>query len=479
MKYLLTVLFLISQFSLASAQRTIGWLAHTPVASKVYGNLHPRLALDKHNNPMAVWGDENGKIYFSRWGGESFMQPVDITPNNTVVFVTSWSGPDIASHGDTVYIVYKVVPEDKNHIYMIRSYDGGQHFSVPDQVDVLDNRYINRFPTVSVDENGMPYVAFMRADRDHNGHRIVVARSDDMGENFYKDTLASIGGSGNVCECSPAALVVSGSAGMLLYRNNLHGERNIWVGISNDGAKSFINGIQVDSVEYRPDACPASAPSGIILGDTLYTVYMSGPTQESLVYLTKVSLSQPSITVAPITGNLPGVVIQNFPRISGMGNAGAAVWTQTAGGNNQVCLSLTDDLTKGFTAKVDTVADGVMLNADVAMGGGFVYVVWEDHIERCVMMRRGVYVNKGIQVQKTSLLIQQPEPGQKYFFISLPDIVSCAITDTKGTEVELDLVYPKNDGECRVDLTDVDPGIYSLKVWDKDGKIYNAKLEVR
>lgn len=452
-----------------------------PVANKMYGNLHPRITMDKFDNPIVVWGDENGKVWLSKWGGESFAPPISMGPDGGTVFTSSFAGPDIASRGDTVYLVYKQTPEDKSHIYLKHSYDDGKHFSIATEVDTKEDG-ITRFPTVTTDEDGNPYVAFMRCGKDFSGARWVVARSKDMGESFLRDTLGSIMNGGSACECSPAAYLASGSAGILLYRNNQNNLRNIWAGISSNGGVSFNNGIRVDSTEFNPESCPGSGPDGVIVGDTLYSVYMSGSQDGDLVYMTRIPLSNPSLTTNAITGTIPGIIMQNFPRIAGKGFAAAAVWTQTAGGNNQVCLSVTPDVTGGFPPKADTVADGVMLNADVALGGGYIYVVWEDQVTRSVMYRRGVYKLKHVAApvaeEATSILINS-DAGKHRFTVNKSDIVGCTLVDPEGHETELDVTYPRGPMICVVSTEEADPGRYTVKLEDKDGKIYTAHLDIK
>ena len=477
MRFLLTAFFTITYIS-AFSQSIIGWQAPYPVAGRVYGNLHPRIKLDKLHNPMVVWGDENGKAWFAKWGGEAFSQPVSIGPTSAEAFATSWAGPDIAAHGDTVYITYKEIPEETSHIYIKHSYDGGINFSAPALVDD-GNDFISRFPTITTDEAGNPYISYMKVSKGYDAARYVVAKSLDLGESFLRDTTGSIQSGANVCECSPASLVVSGNAAVLLYRNNSSGLRNIWGGISMNACTAFRNSLQLDSTSYYPATCPASGPHGVIVGDTLYSVYMSGIGEKGLVYLSKLSLSTSAITTMPLTGPVTGVVSQNFPRISGNGIAEAIVWTQTVGGNNQVCLSFTGELTNGFPQLYDTVAEGVMINADVAIGGGFIYVVWEDHVNRCVMFRRGVYYKKKTVTENTTIFINQPEKGQKYFSVVLADIVSCALIDATGSQAELDLSYPKNSNICHISIDDMDPGAYTVKIWDKEGKVYTAQLQIK
>ncbi len=478
MKFTLTFFFSLL-LTPVFAQRVIGWLGAGPVASKVHGNLHPRIKLDKYDNPMVVWGDDAGKVWFAKWGGETFSQPVSLGPPASMVFTSSWAGPDIGAHGDTVYVVYKEMPEETGRIYIRHSYDGGLNFSAAEEVDTK-GAYITRFPTVTTDETGNPFVTYMKSEKDDASHRYVVTRSTDLGESFKKDTMGSVQSGFNVCECSPAAYIASGNAGVLLYRNSFEGLRNIWAGVSNNGGISFNNGQQIDSTNFKPETCPASGPGGVIVGDTMYTVFMSGSRDRQFVYMGKLSLSKPSLSVAPLTGDIANVSTQNFPRIAGIGNAAAAVWTQTSGGNNFVCLSFTDALNVfGFPATYDTVAEGVMLNADVAIGGGYIYVVWEDQVTRSVMFRRGVYYKKKVMSENTSVLINQPAKGQKYFSVVMQNIVSCALIDATGNPIEMDISYPKNKDVCKVMIDDMEPGTYSVKIEDKDGRVYSAKLDIQ
>lgn len=477
MKYRILLYILLSSL-VSFGQHKISWLATSEVASKIYGNLHPRIKLDKNHNPMIVWGNDAGKAYFAKWGGESFNTPMEVSPAGKQVFTSSWSGPDIAVQGDNVFIVYKQLPEDSSNIYLMHSYDAGKHFSIPLEVDEKSS-WITRFPTVTTDESGNPFVAFMKADRTFESFHYAVARSNDMGETFIKDTMASVLSGQRVCDCSPASLVVSGNAGVLMYRNHLGSQRNIYAGISTNACLSFNQGMRIDSTDYAPEYCPASAPSSVLIGDTLYTVYMSGESGKKLIYLSRLSLSTYYNSTELLTGNIPGVIEQNYPRISGLGNAAAIVWTQTAGGNNQVCMALTDDLTQGMPSHIDTVANGVMLNADVALGGGHVYVVWEDQVTRNVMFRKGIYQKQTTVRDNTTIIISPPAKGQKYFLVRMPNIEACALVDTKGNNYETDVVYPKGREVCRVSIDEIDPGVYSVRLWDKDGKIYNAQVEIK
>ena len=476
------VLLMLLSSHAAIAQSKINWLAASPVADKTYGNLHPRIKLDGNNNPFVLWGSEGGKAYIAKWGGEGFAAPVEMSPPGKQVFTSSWAGPDLAVSGNNVYVTYKLLPEETGHIYVVHSYDGGQSYSIPIEADdkrIEDHDYITRYPIITTNETGQPYIAFMKTDPEYEQHTYWVARSEDMGESFSKATLGSVNTGNRVCDCSPASMIVSGSAGVIVYRNHYGLNRNIGAGVSNNGCVSFGLGMRLDSTYFAPENCVGSGTGSALLGDTVYSVFMSGEGAAGTIFISKLSISSNTNVTTTLANKPVGVEIQNHPRIAADQNALAAVWTQIAAGNNQVCLSFTDDLAKGLPKRYDTVATGVMLDADIAMGGGYIYIVWEDQVTKTVMFRRGQYMKKSTIKQATNIIIAQPPKGQKYFLINLPGIETCTLVDPKGNSYDTDVSYPKGKGVCQVTIDDIFPGTYSVRIWDKDGKIYNGQVEVK
>ena len=124
MKNLLLLVLALATIN-AFGQTGITWGPPSDVAASSYGNMHPRIVLNGNGNPLVLFGSMDGKAQFSRWNGTAFTMPMAQNPTNMPAFTASWAGPDIASKGDTVYIVFKDTPEDINHhIYIVRSFDG-------------------------------------------------------------------------------------------------------------------------------------------------------------------------------------------------------------------------------------------------------------------------------------------------------------------------------------------------------------------
>jgi hypothetical protein len=476
--------FLIPVFLLiipATNAQSVTWSTPVTVASSVYQNLHPRIVLNRSGNPLVLWGNSgSNKTYFSRWNGTAFSMPVTLNPTSIPVFAADWAGPDIASHGDTVYAVFKQTPETDStkHIFITTSFDGGQNFSTPVRVDNIADS-LSRFPIVTTDDMGNPIVAFMKFDPGFGNARYVFTKSPDYGNTFTPDVLAS-GTTGDVCDCCPAAILSSGNNKAILYRNNLSNIRTSWAGISTNNGNSF-NNFQVDSTSWMIMACPSSGPDGVIAGDTLYSTFMSQATGTARIYQSKTALSTGLVSsTSLLSSGIAGLSSENYPRMASSGNEAAIAWRQVVSGTTRISMSLTDNVIKGFPGSPETVAIGSALkNADIAMTPGVVHVVWEDDNTGTVMYRKGIYASSVPQIIHESEYINVfPNPAASYVFISRGlNISRCTLLDIAGQQTTLKSEQANN--KLIIHLDNITAGMYYILLTDTNGKTYYSKLIVQ
>lgn len=379
----------------ASTQQPITWQPQADVSAGGFGNALPHIALDALGNPIVLWGKvSESSVYFARWTGTGFSNPVKLNPAGMTIATASWMGPDMASKGDTVYVVMKQTPESSvnSHIYLVSSFDGGQTFSAPVQVDSIGNN-ISRFPALSIDPNGFPIVGYMKFDANFMDSRWVITKGLDADGHFAPDILASgwSGANAEVCDCCPGTVVSEGNRTAVLYRDNLSNVRDIWVGLSSNNCESFDQGLRADNNNWVLNTCPASGPDGVLIADTLYSVFMSGGGGGTKCYFSKLSLPDGILQMLPLTGSVPGLSSQNYPKIASFGNAAAIVWKQSVSGGSQLPILFTSDITQGFPAAYDTVDLASITNTDVAVGNGQVFVVWEDDNAGTVKWRTGSF----------------------------------------------------------------------------------------
>lgn len=467
----------IAMASWISVSAQITWTSTNNISSNIYGNLHPRMALDGADNPLVIWGRMSDQsLFFSRWDGAMFTTPVKLNGSLTVAYAT-WMGSDIASHGDTVYVVMKQTPEadTASHIYIVKSFNGGKTFSSPMQVDNIADS-ISRFPTVTCDATGNPIVAFMKFNSSFLNSRWVVTKSTDFGNTFSVDYKASgWGNSAEVCDCCPGALVSEGNICAMLYRDNNANIRDSWAGISTNNASTFTSGFALENNKWMLMACPSSGPDGVIIGDTLYSTFMNGASGYSRTYLSKSSISTGAFnSLITLTGPIAGLSQQNYPRIASDGTAMAIVWKQTVSGMAQLPILFTNDIANGFPATYDTVDLADITNADVALKNGKIFVVWEDDNSGTVKYRSGTYAPSTTDIDGVteSHFSFYPNPTNDFFTITSPDntTFSVNILNTSGEKI---ISSPYNLQHSQFNLSHYPSGLYFIQInTDKEFMIH-------
>jgi hypothetical protein len=380
---------------ISPVQSQISWDSSIDIAINTYSNMMPRMALNAAGNPMLVWGKmADASVLFSRWNGSMFTTPVKLNPPWLKVATASWMGPDIASHGDTVYVVVKRAPEisDTNRLFVFTSFNGGVSFNAPVQLAFIADS-ISRLPTITTDETGNPLVAYMKFNASFLDSRWVVTKSTDYGRSFTTDVKVSgWGNSDEVCDCCPGAIVSAGNKSLMLYRDENKNIRDIWASLSTNNAASFPIGFKVDNNNWLVMSCPSSGPDAVVVGDTLYTTFMSSGSGNYRTYLSKSSISTGAMgSIQNLTGAITGLSQQNYPRIATDVKAMAVVWKQTVSGASQLPIRFTNNIAKGLPAAYDTVDLADITNADVALSNGKVFVVWQDDKAGTVKYRSGTY----------------------------------------------------------------------------------------
>ena len=451
-----------------SANAQITWNMGMNVSSNTYGNMHPRMSLNRAGNPLIVWGRIGDQsVLFSRWNGTIFTTPVKLNPTWLTVATASWMGPDIASHGDTVYVVVKRTPEasDTNRIFIFTSFNGGISFNTPVETGVIGDS-ISRFPTIATDASGNPIVAFMKFNPSFLNSRWVVIKSTDYGSTFSIDKKASgWGNSADVCDCCPGAIVSEGNTSAVLYRNNNSNIRDSWAGISNNNATSFTSGFALENNNWMLMSCPATGPDGVIIGDTLYSTFMSGGSGNYRNYLSKSSINSGTFSsVSNLTGAITGLTLQNYPRIASDGKAMAIVWKQIVTSSAQLPILFTNDIAKGFSIKYDTVDLDNITNADVVIRNGKIFVVWQDDNSGTVKYRIGMYTPSTTRTNEVS----------ENNFSVYPNPVSSTITlqsniDLENEEVKIvtflgETVLAQKINNTTIDVSELNNGIYFIQI---------------
>ena len=245
-----------------------------------------------------------------------------------------------------------------------------------------------------------------------------MTRSFDHGVSFLPYVLASgwSGPGSEVCDCCTGSIQAAGDIVTVTYRDNNDNLRDSWAGISYDGGLTFTAGVNIDQNGWEIAACPASGPDGVIVGDSLYSIFMNAEVGIATVYHNATSISEatnlPSVPV-PLHGSNS---LQNMPRIASHEDAVALVWRQSANlGRTDLMLLFTEDIADGFPTLPDTAAYLRVANADVALSENKIYVPWVNPLDWVIRVRTGHYGTSVStdQLNKTRAFLISPNPANE------------------------------------------------------------------
>ena len=449
-----------------------------------WGSTRPRIALNANADPVVIWSSPNTKsVYVSRKSNGAFLAPIKLNPDGMELSIFDWSGPEIAANGNDVFVVFKQIPEHSSPVYCVRSSDGGATWSDTVRVD-SSSPLMSRMPTVGVDNNGNPIVAFMRENMDNGYSDWAVSRSLDGGVSFAPAfSVTSLTG-GAVCDCCPATVVSSGSNVAVIYRNNDVNLRDIRASISNDGGATFDANIDMDNLDWEVNVCPSSGPDGYFAGTDLKSAWMSKASGYYRIYFSSGDTQSPTSEGSVLVHDAPISQIQNRPVIAGnesvMGIAGE--FTQL--GMNEIFFSWSSsDFTENNYFAVTQNIAGNQLRPDIAFDGQKFHLVFTDNgvlgVTYLQLEIGGVNVD---DLKQSSNFILMPNPaneeiglqilGQQYSSLS-----QIEVRDMSGRSV---IQEKLGSGPIKILSTgQLSDGIYSYVIRDNGILIANMRFIIQ
>ena len=356
----------------------------------IHNNIYPRLTLVGSDNPLVVWEDDSPlRVFSSRWTGSAFSTPVVVHNSGVTPFVANWAGAEVGASGDTAFVVFTTDPAMTGKAYAVRTIDGGVTYADTVRVDQLTGN-IPRFASVAVMPGGNPVVNFMSIDGMTMGNaEYTVTRSVDGGASFLPSVTPV--NPGNVCDCCPGSMAISGTKQALLYRNNISNLRDMWASFSTDASVSYPVSAEIDTTTWYIASCPSSGPSGVIIGDSLVYTWMSDVTGDSRVYIGSMNINDQQIgqhrQIYPV-----GINTQNYPVIAGKGDTLGIVWLGYNGGMQDVLFAWSVTGAAGIGNKIDTLTKSSMGNQfrpDITFNNGKFHVVYSDDMGSQVKYLKG------------------------------------------------------------------------------------------
>lgn len=450
-------------------QAQLSWSAEQAIGLVGNEALRPRIDVGT-NGPIIIWGDAPTDLLFSSDPGTGFGPPTTVQPQGVQPWATSWAGADIAAHGDTLIAVYSTGTQGVGTLYASRSTDGGQ--SWPDTVRIAPQPGLEaRFPTVAYLPGQGPIVQYMEFDPNWMEPRYVVSASVNGGTSYGPPVPVSAPyAPGEVCDCCTGQMVNGDGKAIAMFRNNNTNIRTMWASVSSDGGTSFPIGAEIDETYWVYNACSSSGPDGYVAGDSLRYVWMSGATNGTKIHYGSALLSDLSIGAnAPVHGDQPSALQQNFPRIAGNGDTLGIVWEQNRLGDKNILFSWSVSGWAGLSAP-DTIhanIAGAQRTPDVAFKNGVFHLVWEEQTTgtlgyRAATIEGSIGINA---LEDTEPLLLWPNPAEDEIQLDLPiHVWNITVIDAFGH------VILKSRSQRMLNIASLAPGAYSLQYFAKNGQ---------
>jgi hypothetical protein len=456
MKRICAGIFALAIFSTSHSQ-SLSWGNEITVASaSTYGSMRPRIVLDGSNEPLILWGQGAGSesLWTARWNGTGFAAPVSPMPAGWYAIEDVWMGADMASKGDTVYVVFK--RDGTPHSYVARSADGGQTWATPVQFDLTT---YSTLASVEVTADGNPVIMYMEMYSDY-----YVINSTDGGMTFSLPVTVNAVAGNDVCDCCPGYLAVDGNRQVAAWRTNNNNMRDIWFAVSNDGGATFPSGADIDPTNWVLTSCPSVGPDPLLNGDTLITVFMSS----NRIYVSTANVNTGQVGVfGMIAGSIPGTSIQTYPFIAGSGDTLIAVWQQNTSGNTDVWYSFSTTGASGlFTnaAMINSTTTGLQTAPHVAYKNGVFHFTWRNISGGVLAYRTATIVPAGMEEEGSSMLLVYPNPSSGNMTIDLSafanENVTIELLDLTGSIIQSE----NSSGKDQFELQHHAAGVYVVRI---------------
>jgi hypothetical protein len=210
----------------------------------------PNLTTDKAGNLHLVFGKGDSILYtVSVNQGETFSKPflVALLPQLTAA---AMRGPQIAVTDEGVTILAA------NGLGNIYSYWKGKSGNWVKGARVNDLDTVAKEGFMALSGDGRNLFAVWLDLRGNKRNKIVGAKSINAGKTWSKNILLYASPDSVVCECCKPSVAVKANNVFAMFRNNLHGNRDLYLIQSQDGGNNFGNAQKLGNGSWALNGCP-------------------------------------------------------------------------------------------------------------------------------------------------------------------------------------------------------------------------------
>ncbi len=225
-------------------------------AAIVFSGVQPQLAAVGEQVYLVFGQGDLISVIRSSDGGETFGQPSSL-PGSGKLSLGMRRGPRIAATSDAVLVAAVAGAKGggaDGDVLLYRSTDRGVTWRTPVVINAVPGSAREGLHALVATPAGLVVVAWL--DLRDKGTRIYAAVSRDHGATWAPDALVYASPSGSVCECChPSVAIGADGRVAIMFRNNLSGNRDMYVADSKDGV-TFTSARKLGTNSWALNACP-------------------------------------------------------------------------------------------------------------------------------------------------------------------------------------------------------------------------------
>ncbi len=246
----------------------------------------PKIAANSSLTAMTFGAGHSIYCSISRDGGKTFGVPVKVA-EAPVLALHHHRGPHIAFSGKSIVISAVTgqtvsqqqhahgLPSDGN-LMVWRSIDNGKSWSREIMVNDEPGAPTEGLHSLAADAKGTVFAAWLDK-RSGAGTELYGARSKDGGATWSKNVIIYHSPEGSICQCcSPSAAIDASGQILVMWRNWLNGNRDMYLARSRDGA-AFSKPEKLGSGSWQLNACPMDGGGIATSAMKTITAWRRGP----------------------------------------------------------------------------------------------------------------------------------------------------------------------------------------------------------
>lgn len=198
---------------------------------------------------------------FSADKGKSFSTPetVSVLPN---LSLGGGRGPQIVSANGHLIIA---AADTNGNIYSFNKKQKSEDWEKSGRINDVAGVAKEAFVSLSSNNKGEVYAVWLDL-RNNNKNKIVGAKSLDGGRTWSKNKIIYTSPDGTVCECCKPTVAIKNQMVVVMFRNWLKGNRDMYIVQSGDGGVNFGNARKLGEDSWKLNACPMDG-GGLVLNN--------------------------------------------------------------------------------------------------------------------------------------------------------------------------------------------------------------------